>query len=911
MYQTTIMKLLAPVLKLTAILSTVLLLQACSGGSGGGASEREGITENGSSTSFTYSGPVPANSEIQNFKTAFYDNVVIRCGSCHTSSGAGTTAFVDQDDVNFAWEEAKKVANLLDPSASQLVGRLENGHNCWLSSNATCATSMTGYIERWAQGASQSVSTITLLPRSPRDMSDIKILPATYADYISAMNADAGIPNVDPAIDGNLLSLLKTHCADCHAGSAVTPQSPYFASSDVTVAYAAMAGKVDLAVPSQSRFVLRLQDRHNCWSADCNTDAMQIQNAIAGLSDDLPLVSLDGNLVVSMAQILEEDGIVASSGGRFEDDVIAKWEFREGEGNLVADTSGVQPEITLTLLNEYEWFGGWGVTLAASGRAQAAVSASSKLHQRIAVAGEYSIEAWIVPNNVVQENAWVFGYAGGPQSRNMLLTQTMYNYDFYNRSTANNDGAGGPPTSTEDADEIAQASLQHVVLTYDPINGRKIYVNGIDTNVVDDAGPGNLTNWSDAFALVMGSNFAGSSSWAGVIRMVAIHSRSLTPAQILQNKDVGVGQKFYLMFSVADYVNDSGACRVNVDGVDTDYCYLVFQVSQFDNTSYLFTEPRFVNINPTMPDADIDFDLKGVYLGLNGQLARTGQGFVNINTLISGNSFTIDDEPLQQAGSIVPLENGPDKDVFFLAFADINGNVDGRGTPAVGSYAYNYRADPAVGQESVLIGMRIFDEINQSFSWITGVPVDSSVPSAATGKTVSQTFSSVRRSLPSQSDFQTYMASHQMAVMQLAAAYCDALVEDTGLSNVMFNGFDTSVAVESVANSTWSSRVIDPLINKVYATGLESQPNRPDDGNDTDDRDDYDDLHAALLTLIVEPADRDNEPGIGVDMRRKYLDGKADGLKYCTTNPCPAGRTAEVVKAVCTAVLSSAPATVK
>jgi hypothetical protein len=141
--------------------------------------------------------------------------------------------------------------------------------------------------------------------------------------------------------------------------------------------------------------------------------------------------------------------------------------------------------------------------------------------------------------------------------------------------------------------------------------------------------------------------------------------------------------------------------------------------------------------------------------------------------------------------------------------------------------------------------------------------------------------------------------------MQLAAAYCDALVEDTTLSNAMFNGFNTSVAIESVTNNTWSSRVIEPLVNKVYATGLESQPNRPDDGNDADERADYDDVHAALLALIIEPADRD------VANERKTFDGKADGLKYCTTNPCPAGRTAEVVKAVCTAVLSSAPAMVK
>ncbi|ARN72790.1 LamG-like jellyroll fold domain-containing protein [Oceanicoccus sagamiensis] len=464
-----------------ALLIAVLLLQACSGGSGGGSSEREAVVEDTTIDGFIYSGPVPANSEIQSFKSAFYDNVVIRCGSCHTSGGVGTTAFVDNDDVNLAWDEARKVTNLLDPGASAVVTRVENGHNCWLSSNASCAAAMTGYIERWAQGESQSASTVTLLPRTSQALAGLKILPASYGDAVSEVSFDL-------TAEPELLYLLNTYCSDCHSGNADTPQSPYFASDDPAIAYAAMAGKIDLANPANSRFVVRLNSNHNCWSSDCAADALVIENAIGRLADDLPEVDVDSALVISQAQVLETDGIIASGGGRIETDVIAKWEFREGEGSQVADTSGVQPEIPLTVLGEFDWVGGWGVSLT-DGRVQGAVSGSSKLYDRIAIAGEYTIEAWVAPNNVTQEDAWIVGYAGGPESRNSLLTQTLYNYDFYNRSSANAESNGGPATSTEDDDEIAQATLQHVVLTYDPINGRKIFVNGEDTGVVDEQGP--------------------------------------------------------------------------------------------------------------------------------------------------------------------------------------------------------------------------------------------------------------------------------------------------------------------------------------------------------------------------------------------------------------------------------------
>ena len=55
------------------------------------------------------------------------------------------------------------------------------------------------------------------------------------------------------------------------------------------------------------------------------------------------------------------------------------------------------------------------------------------------------------------------------------------------------------------ADRDAQASLQHVVLTYDPVNGRRIYVNGKYTGDADPRGGGTLGDWDDTFALVLGN----------------------------------------------------------------------------------------------------------------------------------------------------------------------------------------------------------------------------------------------------------------------------------------------------------------------------------------------------------------------------------------------------------------------
>ena len=52
--------------------------------------------------------------------------------------------------------------------------------------------------------------------------------------------------------------------------------------------------------------------------------------------------------------------------------------------------------------------------------------------------------------------------------------------------------------------------------------------------------------------MVLGNEVSGDRSWQGLIKFVAIHDRALTAPQVLQNYNAGVGQRFYLLFNVAD-----------------------------------------------------------------------------------------------------------------------------------------------------------------------------------------------------------------------------------------------------------------------------------------------------------------------------------------------------------------------
>lgn len=876
-------------LRMFFLVAVAGFLLGCSGGSGGGGSERQvDLSVDPGSSEFVYAGPAPASAEIQSFKRSFYDPLAgnDRCGQCHTPGESGTTTFVDQGNVNEAWQQARKVVNLDEPGASKVVQRVANGHNCWLApgQEEACATTLTGYIERWAEDAVQSAATVQLSPRRIRSPAGTQVLPDTLPGVL-----DLGLDITAP---GQLMGLLGQHCSGCHSDSAPLPQVPYFASADPRISFDALRGKINLNNTQESRLVLRLfPESHNCWS-DCAADAGELRSAIDNLAAVVPVSEIDSSLLTSMAQVLEEDGIVATSGGRYESDLIAKWEFREGSGSTAADTSGVLPEIPLSLSGDYSWMSSWGVRFI-NGKAQGGVNGSRKLHSQITGTGEYSIEAWVAPANVSQEEAWIAGYAGGPDASNLLLRQSLYNYEAFNRSSVTEQSnAGEPALVTNDDAELVQATLQHVVVTYDPVVGRRIYVNGVFTGDDDPAGGGLLNNWSESFALVLGNTTANSNPWSGAMRMVAVHNRALTQGQVRRNFDIGVGQKYYLLFSISELAASEQACRGEGEGKPVDYCYVVFEVSQFDDASYLFNEPFFVNLNPA--GGELDFSLRGIRIGINGRLVRIGQAFVNVDEQINSGNLGENGQALASIGSIIPLDNGADQDVFFLTFDELQG-----ATGLVDDGDVLGFEQVLTGQPSPDVAIRTFDEINATLSALTGVPVASSAISPVTGKTVAETYATIRRALPAIADFNAFMSSHQMAATQLAAAYCDALVQDVALREALFPqppAFDFSMPV-AAPEIDWREHVVAPLVDRATNTGLLSPAER-------------DRMLDEIELLITD--DRDLKPyvlqnGSWVSDPNPAAHNKRDGLIYCEADQtCSPSRTADVVKAACTAVFGSA-----
>jgi hypothetical protein len=807
------------------LVAVTFVLTAC-GGSGGGNSANPApvSTPGGNTSGFIYSGPRAQSPEIQLFQTAFYNNVVPHCGGCHTTGGQGKTAFADTVDVNVAYNAALTVVNLQNPPTSMVVDKVGNGHNCWDVSNAACRTQMQSYVEAWASGGGASSTSVKLTAPVDRDPNGPDINNDGIGDGFRSF------PDLATYGSSNLYAMVKLYCSRCHSETSSVKQQPYFASDVVATSFAAIQSKIDLNDPAltnstlkaKSRLVVRLRDEfHNCWSTNCANDAAAMQNAIRLLAQASPLSLLNSGAYRSKGQALG-DGIVGTSGGRYEFYQIALWRFLEGEGNAAADTSGVSPAITLTLngvegdAGDYHWVGGGGIQFNGA-VAYGTATASKKLFDKIAPVGAYTVEAWVLPSNTADEDRDIVAYSDGTDKRNFMLGQTMYNYDYYNRSSATDTSGmvGQAKFSTDDNKEALQAALQHVVATYDSVGGRKVFVDGVlmSNAYTDDLGTlGN--DWLPSYEMVLGNTLGLGNAFKGALRMVAVHNRALTPAQIAQNFAVKPGEKRYVMFNVSQIAGMPASCTTG--GVSN--CFVYFEVSQYDNYAYLFNKPYFISLNTDISDLS-GLTLKGIRIGVNGKLSPVGQSYIPVNaTINTSTSYVAGIEPgsgqlLSDLGTVIPKSAGADGDLFYLEFDKIGSNADQ--TPAPVVLAYAYALD---GVSAIDLGWRTFDEISASFSQLTGVPLTATtgVSDAQGAVTVSRVFTGIRQQLPAVENFSAYLSSHQTSVTQLAIAYCKALTNDSGYRQTFF-GAGASLPGYLTGNN-WDN-LANPLASKFLSGG--------------------------------------------------------------------------------------------
>jgi len=847
------------------------------------------------------------------------------CKTCHEPGGSGVGQFAHRTDIVLAYNEAVGRVNRTTPASSQFVTKVAGGHNCWIldindapdctASAAQLASAISNWVtvpdpagEQAANesnsGTTAEIDIVSLLNTPPN-------AAPTAEQIVLGSTPGADEANYNTYVYGPIVS---QHCQECHSENAnqAQRQQPYFADTDLTVAFNAVVDnrKIDINTPSNSRVYLRLaQDSHNCWT-DCTSNAASMLAAIEAWKTAIinnpgytpPTVDGAGTTPISQGLALGQ-GQIISGGDRYRRNLVALWEFKEGAGSTtVADTSGVSPPLDLVIEgvegSTYDWVGGYGIEFKGGYARGTSTAASQKIYDLIAPRNEYTIEAWVVPANVSQEGpAVIASYSSGANNRNFTMGQTLYSYEFLNRNAnsgldALNTANGNPTLITDPDDEDLQATQQHVVMTYDGTNGRRIYVNGQFTGDNDSVLGGSLAEWDDGYLFVLGAETNGiNNRWAGKIRLFAIYNRALSQEQITQNFEAGVGQKFNLLFKVG-HLDNAGA------DVLPEESYIWFEAAEFDSYAYLFANPKFVVLGDTTGLPPINTTIRGLRIGVNGVEAPVGQVFLNMDKnitmsfgptdpkyvdLIDSVQGTVDGQttqiPVSATGTVIAQVNGPNAtppDQFYLTFEQLADQTDTR-TPAVSSGLLTYDYEPPIAgltNDSYISGIKLFEEINATMSEVTGVPMSNS--------TVRNIYLGIQQALPSGVAMEGFLASHQIAIAKLALGYCGELVDNTTLRDAYFPGFPFNDPVATAFDTVGEQDIIvNNLYNNMVLDNVASQPTRTETSN-----------------ILF---------GAGTGLLDQLVAGCAADA---SCNP-DSNRTKTIVKTMCVTVLSSAAMTVQ
>jgi len=565
-------------------------------------------------------------------------------------------------------------------------------------------------------------------------------------------------------------------CVLCHG----VTQDPEFAAADPAIAYNAVVSqqKVNLANPLLSRIYLRPKDdRHNCGGdASCDQIAANFLAAIQawanqtmGSGSTPPPGTLGQKVMSGMSNFAQTtDGGLA----RADANAIALFTFSEGTGNVTMDTSGVGAPIALQI-EGMEWVGGGGLRNV-SGKAQASQADSRKLFDMISPVDEYSVEAWVIPEDTAQDGpARMVSYSIDTGERNFTLGQNAIYYVLRNRSAGT--GVNGTP-AIEALDPETDTVLQHVVATFDAASGRKVYVNGqlsIEENMSD------TLDWQDNQVLVLGNEATDDRLWQGVIKLVAIHNKALTAADVQQNYDAGTGNIVTMRFDVADKVGQAA--------------FVEMQVAQLDDKGYMFAKPVFVS------DA-IGIAVKNIRVAVNGVVPVAQQPFRRIDTMVlqSGTELS----PL---GAVIPVELGPDSDQFQLEF-EVLGNQFGLAELVPASSP----PPPVPDVPEPEFGIRTFSQINDTMSSLTGIDRGQNVVLAS--------YSDLRDTLPPTPNLLSFAAAKQIAVQRLATSYCGVIVNNVGNCDDFFGS--------CVIDANGKTQVATVLYDRLIGDNIATQPDR-------------------------------------------------------------------------------------
>ena len=228
---------------------------------------------------------------------------------------------------------------------------------------------------------------------------------------------------------------------------------------------------------------------------------------------------------------------------RVTENLIGLWTLDENGGTTVADTTGIEPAVVMTIADPTKTT--WApeqLTVNEPVDINTGFGVNNRLIPPCRASDQVTLEVWVTSADLGQTGVTT---AGQPARVISLTVQNIGGHSIsigqlgttwagqVRTSNPAIDAHGGPILENG----AVTSELTHLVLT-STVSERAFYVDGVP---VTDVLGGTLDRWEPMRTLALAGDPNRRNPWRGTIHLVAMYDRALTNAEVAQNFAAGPG----------------------------------------------------------------------------------------------------------------------------------------------------------------------------------------------------------------------------------------------------------------------------------------------------------------------------------------------------------------------------------
>ena len=201
--------------------------------------------------------------------------------------------------------------------------------------------------------------------------------------------------------------------------------------------------------------------------------------------------------------------------------IQARYDFNEGSGSTVSDTSGVGTPLNLTIASPASVIWTSGKLTVNTATSIASPGSATKIISAAQAGNALTVEAWIQPASLTLTGpARILTLTKNSSQRNLVFGQSGSRYETQLKTST------GTPALQSPASSLS-LGLTHVVYTRASSGQAVYYINGIQVSTSTTTGT--FATWGTDHKLILSDN------WQGSYFLMAVYGRALTGAEVQQN----------------------------------------------------------------------------------------------------------------------------------------------------------------------------------------------------------------------------------------------------------------------------------------------------------------------------------------------------------------------------------------